>query len=113
MVCPVSLYTESRKRTLVSGAGYTAVGGTKANNLRTSVAAVWFRLAAVLLVFDHGTNTAGLPPASSGGCQRSLTVVFGSKPQKEPEWEHFGPGHLQFLDEQAKQERLTGQREAL
>lgn len=42
-------------------------GGTKANKLSTSVAAILFHLAAVLLVFNWGTNTVGLPPASSGG----------------------------------------------
>lgn len=52
MVCPVSRYTESRKRALVSGVGYTAVRGTKANNLRTSVAALLLYLAANLLVLD-------------------------------------------------------------
>lgn len=34
------------------------------------------------------------------------TVVFSSKTQKQSQWKDFGPGHLQFLNEQAKQEWL-------
>lgn len=41
------------------------------------------------------------------------TVVFSSEPKKEPDWKDFSPGHLQFLDEQAEQERLGGQSEAI
>lgn len=41
------------------------------------------------------------------------TSVFSSEPQKQPEWKDFGPGHLQFLDEQAQQERLGGESEAI
>lgn len=41
------------------------------------------------------------------------TTVFSSKPQKQPEREDLGPWHLQFLDEQAEQERLWGKSEAL
>lgn len=41
------------------------------------------------------------------------TAVFSSEPQKEPEGKDFGPGHLQFLDEQAQQERLGGESEAI
>lgn len=41
------------------------------------------------------------------------TVVFSSEPQKEPDWKDFSPGHLQFLDEQAEQEGLGGQSEAI
>lgn len=106
MVWPVSLNTESRKRTLVSGVGYTAN-----NNFRTSLIVVVFNSAVVLPVFplrDKRPSVTRLPSR-----RRSLTVVFGAKPQEEPEGEHLGPGHLQFLDEQAKQEGLTGEREAL
>lgn len=52
--------------------------------------------------------------AHSRNCTRlKHTVVFSSEPQKEPDWKDFSPGHLQFLDEQAEQERLGGQSEAI
>lgn len=57
MVWPVSLNTESRKRTLVSGVGYTAN-----NNFRTLLIVVVFNSAAVLPVFHRGTNAIGHPP---------------------------------------------------
>lgn len=69
MVWPVSLNTESRKRTLVSGVGYTAN-----NNFRTSLIVVVFNSAAVLPVFHRGTNAIGQPPLAqevSHHCIRS------------------------------------------
>lgn len=58
MVCPVSRYTESRKRMLVSGVGYTAWGGGDKNNLFQNLGVV-FNSAAVLPVYDGGRNAAG------------------------------------------------------
>lgn len=65
MVWPVSLNTESRKRTLVSGVGYTAWGGVdgggdKSQQYQNLV--VVFNSAAVLPVSDSGTNAIGHPP---------------------------------------------------
>ncbi len=41
------------------------------------------------------------------------TAVFSSKPQEQPEGKDFGPGNLQLLDEEATQERLRGESEAI
>ena len=41
------------------------------------------------------------------------TAVSSAQPQQQPQGEHLGPGHLQPLDEQAKEEGLGRHAQAL
>lgn len=72
------------------------------------------RIFAFKLHFQFGFNCREtLPKDRDHRTRLKHTVVFSSEPQKEPDWKDFSPGHLQLLDEQAEQERLGGQSEAI
>lgn len=68
-------------------------------------------------ICNSGLNSRETPPPPPHHKDRDnskvSTAVFKAEPQKEPERKDFGPGHLQFLDEQAEQERLGGESQAV